>query len=124
MDGGVILGLLVALLALWAALFVVLGLVRPRNVRPTELVRVVPDLVRLVRGLLRESFSAPRRERCRVSNDRSRIGGVSTSSPNSYQLFERNARCLSMISSVIARGRTTDFIEHRLFWVGADIAQR
>jgi hypothetical protein len=55
MDGGVILGLLVALLALWAALFVVLGLVRPRNIRPTDLVRVVPDLVRLVRGLLRES---------------------------------------------------------------------
>jgi hypothetical protein len=50
MDGGVILGLLVALLALWAGLIVVLWLVRPRNVRLTELVRVVPDLVRLVRG--------------------------------------------------------------------------
>ena len=74
MDGGVILGLLVALLALWAALIVVLWLVRPRDVRLTELVRVVPDLVRLVRGLLRESFSAPGRGRCRVSNDRSRIG--------------------------------------------------
>jgi hypothetical protein len=74
MDGGVILGLLVALLALWAALIVVLWLVRPRNVRLTELVRVVPDLVRLVRGLLRESFSAPGPGRCRVSNDRSRIG--------------------------------------------------
>ena len=74
MDGGVILVLLVALLALWAALIVVLWLVRPRNVRLTELVRVVPDLVRLVRGLLRESFSAPGRGRYRVSNDRSRIG--------------------------------------------------
>jgi hypothetical protein len=74
MDGGVILGLLVALLALWAALIVVLWLVRPCTVRLTELVRVVPDLVRLVRGLLRESFSAPGRGRGRVSNDRSRIG--------------------------------------------------
>jgi len=74
MDGGVILGLLVALHALCAALIVVLSLVRPRNVRLTKLVRVVPDLVRLVRGLLRESFSAPGRGRCRVSNDRSRIG--------------------------------------------------
>ena len=74
MDGGVILGLFVALLALWAALIVVLWLVRPRDVRLTELVRVVPDLVRLVRGLLRESFSAPVRGRFRVSNDRSRIG--------------------------------------------------
>jgi hypothetical protein len=51
MDGGLVLGLLVALLALWA-LIVVLWLVRPRNVRLSELVRVVPDLVRLVRGLL------------------------------------------------------------------------
>ena len=74
MDGGVILGLLVALLALWAALIVALWLVRPRNVRLTELGRVVPDRVRLVRGLLRESFSAPGRGRGRVSNDRSRIG--------------------------------------------------
>ena len=32
MDGGVILGLLIAPLALWAALIVVLWLVRPRNV--------------------------------------------------------------------------------------------
>ncbi len=74
MDGGVILGLLVALFALWAALIVVLWLVRPRNVRLTELVRVETDLVRLVRGLLRETFSAPGRARPRVSNDRSRIG--------------------------------------------------
>jgi hypothetical protein len=74
MDGGAILGLLVALLALWAALVVVLWLVRPRNVGLAELVRVVPDLVRLVRGLLRESFSAPGRGRCRTSNDRSRVG--------------------------------------------------
>ena len=74
MDGGVILGLLVALLALWAALVVVLWLVRPRKVRLAELVRVEPDRVRLVRGLLRESFSAPGRGPCRLSNDRSRIG--------------------------------------------------
>jgi hypothetical protein len=44
MDGGVILGLLVALLALWAALIVVLWLVRPHNIRLMELVRVVPDV--------------------------------------------------------------------------------
>jgi hypothetical protein len=73
MDGDVILRLLVALLALWAALIVVLWLVRPRNVRLTERVRVAPDLARLVRGLLRKSFSAPGRGRCRVSNDQSRI---------------------------------------------------
>ena len=73
-DGGVIVGLLVALLAPWAALIVVLWLVGPRNVRLAELVRVVPDLVRIVRGLLRGSFWAAGRGRCRVSSDPSRIG--------------------------------------------------
>jgi hypothetical protein len=72
MDGGVILGLLVAPLALWAALIVVLA--RPAAQRPAYGARAVPDLVRLVRGLLRESSSAPGRGRYRVSNDRSRIG--------------------------------------------------
>ena len=124
MDGGVILGLLVALFALWAALFVVLWLVRPRNVRLTELAPVVPDFVRLVRGLLRESFSAPGRGGAGYRTTLLVSVGVSTSSPNSYQRFERSARGLSMISSVIARGRTADFIEHRLFLIGADIAQR
>jgi uncharacterized membrane protein YkvA (DUF1232 family) len=51
-DGGIVIGLLLALLAIWALLIVVLWLVRPRDVRLVELVRVVPDLVRLVRSLL------------------------------------------------------------------------
>jgi uncharacterized membrane protein YkvA (DUF1232 family) len=51
-DGTVILGLLLALLAVWALLVAVLWLVRPRDVALAELVRVVPDLVRLVRRLL------------------------------------------------------------------------
>lgn len=52
MDGGIVIGLLLAVLAVWAFLIVVLWLVRPRDVRLAELVRVVPDLVRLVRSLL------------------------------------------------------------------------
>jgi uncharacterized membrane protein YkvA (DUF1232 family) len=51
-DGGIVIGLLLAVLAVWAFLIVVLWLVRPRDVRLAELVRVVPDLVRLVRSLL------------------------------------------------------------------------
>jgi hypothetical protein len=43
---------------------------------------------------------------------------------NSYQLFERCARVLTTISRVIARGRIADVREHRLFLIGADIAQR
>jgi uncharacterized membrane protein YkvA (DUF1232 family) len=57
-DGTFILGLLLALLTLWAFLVVVLWIVRPRDVRLAELVRVVPDLVRLVRSLLTDR-SAP-----------------------------------------------------------------
>jgi uncharacterized membrane protein YkvA (DUF1232 family) len=57
-DGGIVIGLLLALLAIWAFLIVVLWLVRPRDVRLAELVRVVPDLVRLVRSLLTDR-SAP-----------------------------------------------------------------
>ena len=46
------LGIVVGLLAFWATLVGVLWLVRPRDVALSELVAFVPDLVRLVRGLL------------------------------------------------------------------------
>jgi uncharacterized membrane protein YkvA (DUF1232 family) len=52
MDLSGIVGLLVALLAAWVLLIVVLWLARPRNVRLGEAVRLVPDLLRLVRNLL------------------------------------------------------------------------
>jgi uncharacterized membrane protein YkvA (DUF1232 family) len=51
-NGNVIVGLLLALVAAWALFVVVLWLLRPRDVRLAELVHVVPDLVRLVRSLL------------------------------------------------------------------------
>ena len=43
---------------------------------------------------------------------------------NSYQLFKRWARSRSTMSSLFARGRIADVLEHRLFLIGADIAQR
>ena len=53
-----LLWLVVALLALWAALLVVFWLVRPRDVSARELIRVVPDVVRLIRSVITDR-SAP-----------------------------------------------------------------
>ena len=52
MDIGTIIGIVAGLLVAWAALVVVLWLVRPRDVGLRDLVAVVPDVVRLVRNLL------------------------------------------------------------------------
>jgi hypothetical protein len=43
---------------------------------------------------------------------------------DSYRLFPRCAGVLSPMSSVFARGLIADVFEHRLFLIGADIAQR
>jgi uncharacterized membrane protein YkvA (DUF1232 family) len=51
-DGGVVIGVLAGLVAAWAALVVLLWMVRPRDVRLGELVRIVPDVLRLVRNLI------------------------------------------------------------------------
>jgi uncharacterized membrane protein YkvA (DUF1232 family) len=48
-----------ALIGAWLLFIVVLWILRPRDVRLAELVRLVPDLLRLVRGLLTDR-SAPR----------------------------------------------------------------
>ena len=51
-EWGVLLAIGGGLVAVWIALVAVLWLLRPRDVRLGELVRVVPDVLRLVRGLL------------------------------------------------------------------------
>jgi uncharacterized membrane protein YkvA (DUF1232 family) len=53
--GTIVLGLVVA----WLALLVVLWLIRPRDVGARELARLVPDILRLVRDLVTDR-SAPR----------------------------------------------------------------
>lgn len=53
--GAIILGLVAA----WLLLLVVLWLIRPRDVGARELVRLVPDILRLVRDLIADR-SAPR----------------------------------------------------------------
>ena len=52
MDAGTILGIAAGLLAVWVLLVALLWLLRPRDVALAELIRFVPDLVRLVRSLL------------------------------------------------------------------------
>jgi uncharacterized membrane protein YkvA (DUF1232 family) len=61
-DLRIVIGLLVAFLGVWLLLVVALWVMRPRDVRLGELVRLVPDLLRLVRGLLADG-SVPGRVR-------------------------------------------------------------
>jgi len=51
-DVRVVIGVLAGLVAAWAALVVLLWIVKPRDVRLGELVRIVPDVLRLVRNLI------------------------------------------------------------------------
>jgi uncharacterized membrane protein YkvA (DUF1232 family) len=52
MDFAILPGVFVGLLVAWVLLVLLLWIFRPRDVRAGELVRVVPDVLRLVRGLL------------------------------------------------------------------------
>ena len=52
MDLTILLGIVVALALLWAALPWLFWMLRPKDVPVRELVRVVPDLVRLLRSLI------------------------------------------------------------------------
>ena len=52
MDWGLPGGIALGLLAVWTLLVGLLWLFRPRDVRLGELIRIVPDLLRLVRDLL------------------------------------------------------------------------
>jgi uncharacterized membrane protein YkvA (DUF1232 family) len=51
-DLRIVVGLVIAFLGAWLLLVVALWVMRPRDVRLGELVRLVPDLLRLVRSLL------------------------------------------------------------------------
>ena len=59
MDLRALLDVALALVIVWGAFVGLLWLVRPRDVRLRELVRVVPDVVRLVRDLIREPSTPP-----------------------------------------------------------------
>jgi len=57
MDLRVIGGVAVGLLVLWAALLVLFWVLRPKGVAARELIRVVPDLVRMLRSLVADPGS-------------------------------------------------------------------
>src|SRR5689334_19641084 len=52
MDLGWIAGLAVALLAVWVLLLVLFWLFRPKDVPVREIIRVIPDILRLLRALV------------------------------------------------------------------------
>ena len=52
MDLRIVLGIFVGLLAIWVTLLALLWLFRPRNVPVGDALRLVPDLLRLVRSLV------------------------------------------------------------------------
>ena len=54
MDFGPILGVVVSLAAAWLLFIAVLWTFRPRGVELGQLVRIVPDVLRLVRDVLRD----------------------------------------------------------------------
>ena len=59
MNLGVLGSIILGLVAVWVVLIVVLWLIRPRDVRAGELVRLVPDMLRLVRDVIADG-STPR----------------------------------------------------------------
>lgn len=52
MDWGLILGIAASAVAVWLLFLVVLWIFRPRDVEFEQLIRIVPDVLRLVRQLL------------------------------------------------------------------------
>lgn len=52
MDPLVLVGLLLGLVAVWAALLVVFWVVRPKDIPVGQVIRLVPDVVRLLRSMV------------------------------------------------------------------------
>jgi uncharacterized membrane protein YkvA (DUF1232 family) len=52
MDLRPLLGLIIALIAVWLLFIALLWILRPRDMRIREAVRIVPDLLRMVRSLI------------------------------------------------------------------------
>jgi len=84
----VVVGLLVAVIGAWLLLVVALCVMRPRDVRVVELVRLVPDVLRLVRNLLTDRTvprAVPRYVRRRLGDDELRLRWPGT--PEGYELL-------------------------------------
>jgi uncharacterized membrane protein YkvA (DUF1232 family) len=51
-DRSLLVGIVVALVALWAALLVLFWVLRPKDLPLREVLRVIPDLIRLLRSVI------------------------------------------------------------------------
>ena len=58
MDFAFVVSIVIGIAAVWAALLVVFWIFRPKNVAVRELVRLIPDLLRLLRSIMTDG-SAP-----------------------------------------------------------------
>jgi uncharacterized membrane protein YkvA (DUF1232 family) len=56
-DVTVVIGIAVGIALMWVALLVVFALLRPKDVSVRELVRIIPDLLRLLRSLIADRSS-------------------------------------------------------------------
>lgn len=52
MDAGLLIGIVVGVALVWAALVLLLWLLRPKDVAARDLIRVVPDLLRLLKSVI------------------------------------------------------------------------
>ena len=57
MDLRLVLGIVVGIALLWAVLLVLFWFLRPKGVSVREVVRIVPDVVRMLRSILRDPAS-------------------------------------------------------------------
>ena len=57
MDIRIVLGVVVGIALLWAAVLVLFWFLRPKGVSIREIVRIVPDVVRMLRSIVRDPAS-------------------------------------------------------------------
>jgi len=57
MDLRIILGIVVGIALLWAVVLVLFWLLRPKGVSVREVMRIVPDVVRMLRSIVRDPVS-------------------------------------------------------------------
>jgi uncharacterized membrane protein YkvA (DUF1232 family) len=57
MDLGIVLGVVVGIALLWASVLVLFWFFRPKGVSIREVVRIVPDVVRMLRSIVRDPAS-------------------------------------------------------------------
>jgi uncharacterized membrane protein YkvA (DUF1232 family) len=97
---------IIAVIAAWALFVVILWLARPRDVRMIEVVRLVPDLLRLVRDLLADR-SVPGRVRLALL-------GLLAYLINPIDLIPEFIPVLGPVDDVVVAILVLRYVRHRL----------